>query len=179
MMKPLAMMLAGLALGTAAVAQDGLPDLSQQEILNRFEQQKTRGLSIAPLGQAATPAETGAAIAPNIPDEAEVNVSIVFDFDSAALRADQKPKLANLCGAMQESDVRLFRVLGHTDAAGSAEYNERLSQLRAEEVVRYLVSDCGIAADRLEAVGIGERDLYDPENPRADVNRRVEFQVLG
>lgn len=171
--------LACLVLGAAASAQEALPDLSQQEILNRFEQQKTRGLSIAPVGGAAQPAAPGAAITPDIPDEAQVNISIVFDFDSAALRADQKPKLANLCGAMRESDVKLFRVLGHTDSAGAAEYNERLSQLRAEEVVRYLVGDCGIAAERLEAVGVGERELYDAENPRADVNRRVEFQVLG
>jgi OmpA-OmpF porin, OOP family len=179
MKQTLAAAIACLVLAAPALAQNAVPEMSEQEILERFEKQKTRGLSIAPIGDDGERAEAGAAIEPQIPEEEQVNVSIVFDFDSAALRSDQRPKLANLCSAMQEADVELFRVVGHTDAAGAAEYNERLSRLRAEEVVRYLVSDCGIAGERLEAVGMGERLLYDAENPRADVNRRVEFQVLG
>jgi outer membrane protein OmpA-like peptidoglycan-associated protein len=84
-----------------------------------------------------------------------------------------------LCEALKAADVQKIRILGHTDASGSAEYNERLSKLRAEEVKRYLASDCGYPADRMEAQGVGERFLFDESNPRADVNRRVEFQALS
>ena len=103
-----------------------------------------------------------------------------FDFDSAALRADQKPKLAGLCQAMKASnDVAVFQIVGHTDSSGSATYNQRLSLLRAQEVKRHLVSDCGIADTRLEAIGMGETIPYDQNVPLSYVNRRFEFQARG
>ena len=109
----------------------------------------------------------------------QVNLQISFDFDSAALRADQKPKLATLCQVMQNIDVAVFQIVGHTDSSGSAAYNEKLSLLRAQEVKRHLVSDCGIAPERLQAIGVGESSPFNTANPRADENRRVEFQALG
>lgn len=111
--------------------------------------------------------------------ELQVNVRIRFDFDSATLGPDQKPLLAQLCRVMTSSDIGLFQIVGHTDAAGTDAYNENLSRLRAEEVQRYLVTDCGIAPARLRAVGMGERFLSDSANPRSGENRRVEFQALG
>ena len=112
-------------------------------------------------------------------EEEQVNIQVSFDFDSAALREDQKPKLTALCQAMQASGDSVFRIVGHTDSSGSANYNERLSLLRAEEVKRYLVGDCGIAETQLQAVGVGEQFPFDKDNPRADENRRVEFQALS
>lgn len=109
----------------------------------------------------------------------QVNVSIRFGFDSAALAPDQKPLLAQLCAVMQKSDIQLFQIVGHTDAAGTDAYNQNLSQLRAEEVQRYFVTDCGIAANRLKAVGMGERFLANPKDPKGGENRRVEFQALS
>ena len=160
--------------------------LTEQQILEAFQRQKTRGLAIAPVGEttttgagSTTTVSTTAADIPIIPVEDQVNINIAFDFDSAALRDDQKPKLTALCGAMKSIDVQVFRILGHTDASGSEAYNQRLSLLRAEEVKRYLETDCGIASERMEAVGAGERFPLDPNDPRADANRRVEFQVLS
>lgn len=177
---PLAIFLACLMSAGLAHAQDEIPTLTQDEIAERFERQKTRGLVIAPASQGPAAAESGAVVEyAEVPQDEAINVRIVFDFDSAALRPDQKPRLASLCGAMKQVDVQVFRIVGHTDAAGSDDYNERLSRLRAEEVKRHLISDCGIAAERLEAVGMGKRALFDPEHPRADVNRRVEFQVVS
>jgi OOP family OmpA-OmpF porin len=170
-----------------AFSQDNTA-LSQEEMIANFEKQKTRGLSIATPGVATAPTtETTAAVAaPSaddvgaiIPKDEQVNVNVSFDFDSAALREDQKPKLVQLCNALKVADVQKIRILGHTDASGSASYNERLSKLRAEEVKRFLVSGCGYPADRMEALGVGERFPFDPSDPRGDVNRRVEFQALG
>lgn len=109
----------------------------------------------------------------------QVNLQVRFAFDSAVIDESQLPKLEQMCRVMKDSDVNLFRVVGHTDAAGSEAYNEQLSILRAREVVRYLVNDCGLSPTRLESVGLGERFLANPANPRADENRRVEFQALS
>jgi outer membrane protein OmpA-like peptidoglycan-associated protein len=114
-----------------------------------------------------------------MPADLGVNVSIEFAFDSAALDDAQKPKLQKLCNVMKKADIQLFRIIGHTDASGSDDYNERLSRLRAEEVQRFFVNECGIAATRLEAVGLGERFLLENSDPDSDENRRVEFQALS
>lgn len=163
-------------------AQSTIEGQSAEEISKIFLNQKTRGLVLVPSTETAT--TTATTVTPpveyvELSKEEQVNVSITFDFDSAALRDDQKPKLATLCEAMQSIDIPLFRIVGHTDASGPASYNDRLSLLRAQEVKRYLVGDCGISEDRLEAVGVGERFPFDSENPNADENRRVEFQAMG
>lgn len=111
--------------------------------------------------------------------ELQVNVRIEFDFDSAALSAEQKPKLAQLCSVMKTSDIGLFRIVGHTDTSGTDAYNEKLSLLRAEEVKRYFTGECGIDAARLEAIGLGERFPYNAEDTKAGENRRVEFQAMS
>ncbi|AUH66686.1 OmpA family protein (plasmid) [Paracoccus zhejiangensis] len=111
--------------------------------------------------------------------ELQVNLQINFGFDSAALAEDEKPKMQKICEAMKQSDVQVFRIVGHTDTAGSDDYNERLSVLRANEVVRFLTEECGIDAARLEALGMGERFPFNAENTRADENRRVEFQAIS
>jgi OOP family OmpA-OmpF porin len=108
-----------------------------------------------------------------MPADLGVNIRIEFAFDSAALDDTQKPKLQKLCNVMKASDINLFRIIGHTDASGTDEYNERLSRLRAEEVQRFFVNECGVEAARLEAVGLGERFLLENSDPDSDQNRRV------
>ncbi|AML50702.1 OmpA family protein [Falsihalocynthiibacter arcticus] len=168
-------------------------DMTAEEMTERFSAQKTRGLVVAvPANENATETDAAAqetvaaTVAPTaelntdiVPKDEQVNLNVSFDFDSAALRSDQLPKLVELCSALKAADVQQIRILGHTDASGSAEYNERLSKLRAEEVKRFLVTDCGFPEDRMEALGVGERNLFDPADPNADKNRRVEFQALG
>ena len=165
----------------------GAPTLAQntiqtvEEMAANFKKQKTRGLAIATTSSEAA-AETNAVAESNIgfvPKEEQVNVNVSFDFDSASLRGDQKPKLVQLCAALKVADVQKIRILGHTDASGSTTYNQRLSKLRAQEVKRYLETDCGFPSKRMEALGVGEDYPYDPSDPQADVNRRVEFQALS
>ena len=180
--------------GAAVFAQQaGNFSDNADEIAKAFKDQKTRSLVIAPgtdegTAPADTPAETPAdgtqiaAADPNyaeIDKEIQVNVQVQFDFDSATLRDAEKPKLSAVCEAMKSVDVEVFRIVGHTDSSGTDAYNQRLSLRRAEAVKDFMVSDCGISADRLQAVGVGEAHLYDEQNPRADVNRRVEFQVVS
>lgn len=177
-----------MVLGLPAAAQDA-SGKTAEELREIFAKQKTRGLIITPGTESGTPgggtevaasSEADASVTYVELDKAEqVNIQIQFDFDSAALKDDEKPKLAALCEAMKTADVQLFRIVGHTDASGTDAYNQRLSLLRAEEVKRHLVSDCGLEPARLEAVGVGEAHPFDADNPRADENRRVEFQALS
>lgn len=170
--------------GQTASAQN---DLTADEIKDAFNKQKTRGLVIVPSEQTSDTDNTAqdqtqvtTAQEYNAVDQADqVNVKISFDFDSAALREEEKPKLAAMCEAMNSVDVAVFQIIGHTDSSGSAAYNQNLSLLRAQEVKRHLVSNCGIPEERLEAIGLGESAPFDPSDPRSDANRRVEFQALG
>ena len=73
----------------------------------------------------------------------------------------------------------MLRIVGHTDASGPWSYNLKLSELRAEEVKRFFENDCGVAADRLQAIGVGEQFPFDDRDPGAAVNRRVEFQAIS
>ncbi|MCG5479424.1 MAG: OmpA family protein [Ensifer alkalisoli] len=114
-----------------------------------------------------------------LPPSDQINVRVNFAFDSAAIAPDQKATLRQLCRVMNEMDIKLVRVIGHTDAVGGATYNQKLSMLRAKEVTRFFVDECHIALERLEAVGAGEQFLLNPDNPKADENRRVEFQAIS
>lgn len=119
-----------------------------------------------------------------IPAEMEIaftiDLTIYFDFDSSVLQAKSKTQLTALCQAiLADTGEGRYQIIGHTDAKGKASYNKRLSQARADEVVRYMVSDCGIEPARLQAVGQGEERLKNDENPNSPHNRRVEVQVLS
>lgn len=142
----------------------------------------TRGLTLINNGQggtgdAAQIVDTGYS---EVEPDNQVNLRIIFEFDSAAVAADQRPKLERMCNVMKRTDINIFRIIGHTDAKGSDEYNEQLSRLRAEEVKRFLTGDdCGIAENRLEAIGVGEQYLFDNDHPDDGINRRVEFQAMS
>lgn len=177
----------GLMFAPLAQAQSNGGELSVEEITEAFKKQKTRGLVIVPSStdQSQDTAQETATVAAAaeeynpVDQQTQINVQISFDFDSAALRADQAPKLANMCESMKLMGGTVFQIIGHTDSSGSASYNERLSLLRAQEVRRHLISSCGVPEDMLKAIGMGETAPFNQDNPRADENRRVEFQALG
>lgn len=106
---------------------------------------------------------------------------IKFAYDSAYLDDDARAILSGLCSTLK-TDLQLnpgssYFVIGHTDAAGSAEYNQQLSQRRANATKEYLVRNCDIATAQLEAVGMGKERLLASYDPRAAAQRRVEIQV--
>ena len=81
--------------------------------------------------------------------------NIFFDFDKATLRPESEESLDKLVTLLNENANVTIELSAHTDNRGSDDYNQRLSQRRAESVVNYLI-DHGIAADRLTPVGYGE-----------------------
>lgn len=173
-----------LSVGAGAVFAQDDSTLTAEQLAAKFQAQQTRGLVIAPSeGTAATTtADPNAALPADttyvaMDPSAQVNIQIEFDFDSAAIGAGQADKLTTLCEVIKASDIPSFKIIGHTDSSGSESYNQNLSTLRAEEVKRHLVDDCGVPADKLIAEGVGEAFPANAADPRADVNRRVEFQV--
>lgn len=81
--------------------------------------------------------------------------NIFYVFDKADLLPTSKKALDSLVLMLQQNPNITIELSAHTDYRGTAEYNKSLSQKRAENVVKYLISR-GISADRLTPVGYGE-----------------------
>lgn len=81
--------------------------------------------------------------------------NIFYEFDRADLTPESTEALDKLVDMMNENPNITIELSAHCDYRGNDDYNQRLSQRRAESVVRYLIQH-GIAKDRLTAVGYGE-----------------------
>ena len=101
--------------------------------------------------------------------------NIFYDFDKATLRPESATALDELVKLLNENPNVTIELSAHTDNRGSAQYNERLSQRRAESVVNYLI-DHGIAADRLTPKGYGEDK---PKTIKRKVAERYAFLKEG
>jgi OOP family OmpA-OmpF porin len=107
------------------------------------------------------------------------NDSFQFDFDSAALRAENRELLSRIAGVLLASKGYRLSIHGHTDDVGTDEYNRQLSQRRADAVAAYL-KKCGIGQEVLGTMGFGK------SSPRAkgsdpgsrQKNRRVEIAIV-
>ena len=112
-------------------------------------------------------------IRPAVPRAIGMNVK--FPTDSAELTPEAKEQLAPFGKALagRSMDPGEILIEGHTDSRGTAEHNKRLSERRAQSVVRYLVQGHGVNAKALRPVG---RGMEEPIENRADsqANRRVE-----
>ena len=81
--------------------------------------------------------------------------NIFYEFDRAGLAPESTEALDKLVEMMNENPNITIELSAHCDYRGNDDYNQRLSQRRAESVVRYLIQH-GVARDRLTAVGYGE-----------------------
>lgn len=109
-------------------------------------------------------------------ERASLSLQIQFDFNSARVKPESGQALANLATALQSKELQSakFAIEGHTDAKGGAEYNQRLSQQRADAVREFLVSK-GVDAVRLSSAGKGASDPANKDDPLAAENRRVKI----
>lgn len=99
-----------------------------------------------------------------------------FDTDKATIRPESAPTVAEVVTLLRQNPALRLAVQGHTDNAGTAAHNQRLSEARAQSVVAALTA-AGIGAARLQAAGFGQtQPLADnaTEAGRAQ-NRRVEL----
>jgi OmpA-OmpF porin, OOP family len=113
----------------------------------------------------------------------------LFEFNKATLTADAKSKLdSEVVAKLREvGDVRYVNVNGHADRLGSAQYNQRLSEKRADAVRAYLVSK-GVDAGKVETFGFGKtapvKSCPDQKDRKSLIeclspNRRVIVEIQG
>ena len=101
--------------------------------------------------------------------------NIFYDFDKATLRPESTTALDELVRLLNENPNITIELSAHTDYKGSDEYNEGLSQRRAESVVNYLIEH-GIPSDRLTPRGYGEGK---PKTIKRKVAERYPFLKEG
>jgi OOP family OmpA-OmpF porin len=111
------------------------------------------------------------------PKPAKAALLITFETNATVLTADAKRELDIVGRALNTSRLTSFNFVieGHADPRGSAERNLRLSAGRAEAVKQYLVQNQSVSAERLQAIGKGDREPLNTNNPAAPENRRVTF----
>ena len=105
---------------------------------------------------------------------------IVFDFNKASIDPSSKPKLDEAIAVLKEYPDVKIKIVGHTDAVGTDEFNRTLSEERAAAVKQYLV-DGGIDASRITTEGRGSSEPVasnDNEEGRAK-NRRIDFEIVS
>jgi len=111
--------------------------------------------------------------------EVKLKKEVHFQHDSTDVLPDSFGLLEELADLLKtKADIRLAEVQGHTDNTGSAVYNQRLSQGRAQAVVDALVR-LGVASDRLVAKGYGAEKPLVPNSTDANraKNRRVQIII--
>lgn len=113
-------------------------------------------------------------------DRSIVLENIYYDLDKAEIRPDAAVELDKLVQVLKDNPSIRIELSSHTDDRSSDQYNQDLSQRRAQSAVDYLVSQ-GISADRLVAKGYGESQLIIQNATTEEehqTNRRTEFKVI-
>lgn len=148
----------------ADVTESALVDALAIEAPEPPADAKTRGFRPAVRPPSSKPAAPGKA-----------SLLITFPTDSADLTAESKAALDTVAKALQSDKLAGFgfRVEGHADPRGQADRNMKLSQLRAQAVVDYLVNVRGVLPERLAPQGKGSTEPVDASRPEAPENRRV------
>lgn len=106
--------------------------------------------------------------------------NILFDFDSAALRSAAQRDLSDLAASLQRHQHIDALVVGHTDSVGSAQYNQGLSERRAESVAMFLAQR-GVNYNRMLISGMGfSQPIASNDTPEGrQLNRRVEIALYA
>lgn len=155
--------------GGAAAAADYNVAAIKADIERRIQVEGTENAASPP------PALQALAQLPNL------TVEVQFDFDSDWILPQSWVTVGQMADALHHplllSDK--FVIVGHTDAKGSRQYNLELSERRAISVMEMLVTTFSVDPRMLVAVGFGEEQLQDPQNPDSGVNRRVQVLNIG
>lgn len=194
--KALQIFLVGLGLGAIGAAQAQTTAPSAQQMIEQLKAPAPSGPRLRSLrnftvestnapaaeaGDAQAPTSSSTATAPSAAPQAKPSLSLLiqFDFNSSQIRPESQQALLNLSQALNSPELTpsKFAVEGHTDAKGLADYNQKLSQQRAEAVQAFLVKN-GVTQARLAAAGKGSTQLANAANPLGAENRRVRIVNL-
>jgi OmpA-OmpF porin, OOP family len=109
----------------------------------------------APKPEPAPAPLAAAAPAPTVIEKITLNTDVLFEFNKAELRPSGQQKLDDLAAKAKDANVDQIVLTGHADRIGSEEYNQELSEKRAQAVADYLKSK-GVDSGRLQVAGKGE-----------------------
>jgi len=142
-----------------------------QEAVRQKEEMRARLL--AQLNQVLQTRDTARGLIVSMPD-------VLFDFNKYTLKPEARERLARISGIVLAYPDLKLQIEGYTDAIGSDEYNQTLSEKRAEAVRDYLVSS-GVSMNNVAAQGMGKADPVADNSTAAGrkLNRRVEMIVSG
>lgn len=150
--------------GVGALAGGGIGYYMDQQEMKLRQQLEGTGVSVTRMGDNITL---------NMPG------NVTFAFDSSDINAQFYAVLDSVALVLQEFDQTFVEVAGHTDSVGSIDYNQKLSERRAESVALYLVSR---EVDRQRLITIGGGENYPIATNDTDagkaLNRRVELTIV-
>jgi len=155
----------GLSPGGGAPTQKTLSQ-DDQRFLDSLRTKRTRSLSTSERERVATIAK----------EKPSIDLEINFDYNSSTISRRAMSAVTELGKALSNPELKggVFLVAGHTDAKGGDEYNQTLSERRAESIKRYLIEKFGLAPENLVAVGYGKTQLKNAADPLGEENRRVQ-----
>ena len=108
---------------------------------------------------------------------------IFYDLDKWDIRPDAEPPLNSLVQLLKDNPRIRIQLSSHTDCRGTDEYNQDLSQKRAQAAIEFLIKN-GIDISRLAPKGFGETQLVNPcvceqcTEDEHQANRRTTFIIL-
>ena len=154
-----------------AARQTQEAERQRQEAVRQKEEMRARLL--AQLNQVLQTRDTPRGLVVSMPD-------VLFDFNKYTLKPEARERLARISGIVLAYPDLKLQIEGYTDAIGSDEYNQTLSEKRAEAVRDYLVSS-GVSMNSVAAQGMGKADPVADNRTAAGrkLNRRVEMIVSG
>jgi outer membrane protein OmpA-like peptidoglycan-associated protein len=157
---------------TAAAQQAAAEaDRQRQDAIRQKEEMRARLL--AQLNQVLQTRDTARGLIVSMPD-------VLFDFNKYTLKPEARERLAKISGIVLAYPDLKLQIEGYTDSIGTDEYNQTLSEKRAEAVRDYLVSS-GVSMNNVAAQGMGKADPIADNSTAAGrkLNRRVEMTVSG
>ena len=115
----------------------------------------------------------------------ELSGDVLFDFDKWDIRPEAEEALKNVAEVINAIESPKVKISGHTDSKGAADYNQQLSEKRAESVKKWLIENTEVDPEIIEISGYGESKPVEPntnpdgsDNPEGrQKNRRVEIVV--
>lgn len=154
------------SLSAGAQQVDTAAQAKEATFINSLRNRSTRSLSLGEREEVAQLAAT----------KPKIDLEINFDYNSAEISKASMQAVQELGKALSDPSLKgsTFVVAGHTDASGTDEYNQGLSERRADTIKRYLTEKFGINGSDLVTVGYGESKPKDANAPLDPANRRVQ-----
>ena len=105
---------------------------------------------------------------------------LLYDFDSDVVKAEARTNLRELAASLHKYPDTDLVIIGHTDQVGTIDYNQALSERRAQSAAAYLVGQ-GVSGARIDARGLGETEPIATNDTEAGrmANRRVEVAIFA